>query len=549
MKRLFNYLVAAVIIVATAFSVSSCDKEDETKYTVSFNSKGGTPTPQDQTIKIGGKVVKPADPTRDNYSFRGWAKADNETSELWNFDTETVTGDMTLYAQWSIITHLVTFNSDGGSAVSPQNVAHGGTATKPADPTRNGYAFDGWFNGNMEWNFSTVITAPITLTAKWSIAHIVTFNSDGGSIVPSQIIRNGGIVTKPANPTKNNFAFVEWRKEGENTAFDFNTPITASITLKAVWLDPNAIQVTNTSEGTVLSGGSLSAKLDWIDRRAESHNTYIVVVNTNESIAPRIIRYSGAINITIIIRGDGTNRTIRLSSHGHMFTVYTNVSFILENNITLQGHSQNTGSMVRIEGGILKMKNGAAITDNYSSVNNGGGVYIYSGVFEMSGGTISGNTAIRGGGVNSNGTFTMTGGTISGNTASEGGGVYVFDSFTMTDGTISGNTANEGGGVYIGMASFTMHNGTITGNTASAYGGGVYTNGWGTFTKTGGTITGFNTGNNSGFNKVHDGTGIIARRGHAAYVESSFLISMKRKETTAGPNVNLSSDSAVNWDE
>jgi hypothetical protein len=60
----------------------------------------------------------------------------------------------------------------------------------------------------------------------------------------------------------------------------------------------------------------------------------------------------------------------------------------------------------------------------------------------MSGGTISENTALYGGGVIAGGIFTMSGGTISGNTALHGGGVYVSDSgtFTMGDGTISGNT-------------------------------------------------------------------------------------------------------------
>jgi len=91
-------------------------------------------------------------------------------------------------------------------------------------------------------------------------------------------------------------------------------------------------------KGTAVPGGSLAEKLDWLDRSADSHNTYIVEVNANESIAPHTLEYAGAINITIYLKGDAKNRTVRLSTDGTMFTVRTNVTFILENNITLQGN-------------------------------------------------------------------------------------------------------------------------------------------------------------------------------------------------------------------
>ena len=110
----------------------------------------------------------------------------------------------------------------------------------------------------------------------------------------------------------------------------------------------------------------------------------------------------------------------------------------------------------------------------------GGGVYVGSGAkFTMSGGKISKNTASQyGGGVyiefedltNEGGTFTMSGGTIGGsqdegNSAQNGGGVYVAGGTFEMSGTaaISNNTATTfGGGVYVGSnATFTMTGGTI----------------------------------------------------------------------------------------
>ncbi|MCM1367771.1 MAG: hypothetical protein NC184_03055 [Roseburia sp.] len=110
----------------------------------------------------------------------------------------------------------------------------------------------------------------------------------------------------------------------------------------------------------------------------------------------------------------------------------------------------------------------ADIRDNDARV--GGGVYVGDGDFEMTGGTIGGNSAENG------------------NTASEsGGGVYVASSgtFTMNGGKISGNGAEKGGGVYIAYGAssageFEMIGSTISGNEASVNGGGVYVDGYST---------------------------------------------------------------------
>ena len=312
--------------------------------------------------------------------------------------------------------------------------------------------------------------------------------------------------------------------------------ITVSATTQAVPVEPDP------PDSILVPGSTIAGKLAWLQRSAESHNTYVVVASANENIASHTIQYTGGINITVILRGDGTKRTIRLSQNGRMFTVSSNVTFVLGNNITLQGHNQNTGTIVHVNGGIFRMNAGSAITGN-----TGGGVYVYSGTFEMNGGTISGNTASNGGGVYMGGSgtfFTMSNGTISGNTASSGGGVYIYyGTFTMSGGTISGNTANNGGGVTVtSITTFTMRGGTITGNTANKYGGGVCWTG-GNFAKTGGTITGYNSDPSNG-NAVRDIDGVLARRGHAVYVSAN-----KRKETTAGPDVNLSDSSSAGWDD
>lgn len=63
--------------------------------------------------------------------------------------------------------HTVTFDSDGGTDVPAQKVQDGNTATKPADPTKEGHTFKGWYSEGNAFDFDTPITKDITLTAVW----------------------------------------------------------------------------------------------------------------------------------------------------------------------------------------------------------------------------------------------------------------------------------------------------------------------------------------------------------------------------------------------
>jgi uncharacterized repeat protein (TIGR02543 family) len=279
------------------------------------------------------------------------------------------------------------------------------------------------------------------------------------------------------------------------------------------WVDPMS------------SNLSLADSLAWLASNAVAGGNYTITISANETVTPQTLSYSGN-SVSITLTGDSTERTISLSSTGSLFTVESGVTLILGNNLTLQGRSDNTASLVQANsGGTLVMESGSKITGN-----NSGGVSVWGGTFMMSSGEISDNT----GGVLMNGyspTFTMSGGEISGNT---GRGVFVAGAnsprFTMSDGEISGNT---GGGVYVGSSStFTMSGGEISGNTSSDTGGGVYVYSSGTFTKPwGGTIYGSDASDSLKNTATNDG--------HAVYVSSS-----KKRNRTASAGITL--DTSVN---
>ena len=108
--------------------------------------------------------------------------------------------------------YTVTFQSEGGSEVASQIRANA-PADQPADPTKEGYTFIGWYNGESEWDFETPVTADLTLTAKWQLnRYTITFKPENGGqdIVIKQDY--GTAITAPANPTKTGYTFAGWDK-------------------------------------------------------------------------------------------------------------------------------------------------------------------------------------------------------------------------------------------------------------------------------------------------------------------------------------------------
>lgn len=138
-------------------------------YLVSFNSNGGTSI-QKRPVPINAVLPVPMSPTRSGYSFGGWYK-EAACTNAWNFATDNVTSDITLYAKWTINSYTVSFNSQGGTAVANKTAQYNSTISAPAAPTRTGYTFAGWYKEaacTNVWNFATDKVAGDTiLYAKW----------------------------------------------------------------------------------------------------------------------------------------------------------------------------------------------------------------------------------------------------------------------------------------------------------------------------------------------------------------------------------------------
>ena len=292
----FNSKVTSNITLIAKFTVL-------TKYTVTFNSDGGSSVAS-QTVIDGNKVTKPANPTKSGYIFKEWQL--NGTT--YNFNNK-VNKNITLKAVWERAEekHTVTFDSNGGSSVASQTVIDGNKVTKPANPTKSGYIFKEWqFNGRT-YDFDILVTCDITLIAKWTEViknnYTVTFDSNGGSSVNSQTVVEGNKAIQPTNPTRNGYNFAGWLLNGN--AYDFNSTVTSNITLVAKWTQKSyTIGVTRVdaySPDSTLSVYEEGTKIT-VQSIKYSDGTYLcsgtnTTVNTND--------IAGETNF-IVVLNDGT---------------------------------------------------------------------------------------------------------------------------------------------------------------------------------------------------------------------------------------------------
>ena len=179
-----------------------------------------------QVLPSGTLATRPDAPAATpDYTFGGWNKADGTA---WDYASDKVTDNITLYAKWAANTYTITFDTAGGSEIAPITQDYGTVITAPEAPTREGYTFIGW-----DKEIPTTMPAEnMTVTAQWEInQYTITFDTNGGSEIAPITQEYGTHITAPADPTREGYTFIGWDKEIPTTMPAEN------ITLKAKWKD------------------------------------------------------------------------------------------------------------------------------------------------------------------------------------------------------------------------------------------------------------------------------------------------------------------------
>lgn len=172
-----------------------------TDCSVTFETNGGS-TLEPQKVIYGETIPRPEDPVREGYSLEGWY-TDIDLQSLWDFETDTVQGNMTLYAKWvkgsastggsgigiwlilillallllGLLVLLlffrkkVTFVTDCDARIPEQKVWKGSAVERPVEPRRPGRIFAGWYCDEeriRRWDFEEdMVEDHMTLYAKW----------------------------------------------------------------------------------------------------------------------------------------------------------------------------------------------------------------------------------------------------------------------------------------------------------------------------------------------------------------------------------------------
>jgi hypothetical protein len=174
-------------------------------YTVEFVDGSGKVL-KTESVKSGKNATPPSDPTKAGWEFTGWSG-----------NTTNIQAPTDIYAMWREIIqeHTVRFlNGQGGTVLKTEQVQNGGNAKPPSDPTKVGWEFTGW-SGN-----ATNIQAPTDIYATWREIiqeHTVRFlKEQGGTVLKTEKVQNGGNATPPTDPTKAGWEFTGWSGNATN---------------------------------------------------------------------------------------------------------------------------------------------------------------------------------------------------------------------------------------------------------------------------------------------------------------------------------------------
>ena len=199
------------IPVGTTGNVVVSAKWEPITYTIDFDTNGGLPTLSSIDYTIESDSFTLQEITKVGYTFDGWYNGETKVTEI----TTGTYGNMTLVAKWTADLYTISYDlADGVN--NPENptsyTIESGLITLK-DPTKEGYTFAGWFNGEqLITTIDSNTLENISLTAKWTVnSYKLTFDVDGN--LTEKTFKYGESVTAIENPTKVGHTFTGWSEE------------------------------------------------------------------------------------------------------------------------------------------------------------------------------------------------------------------------------------------------------------------------------------------------------------------------------------------------
>ncbi len=499
-------------------------------YTITFNTNGGSTVAPIADVLYTQAASAPTGPTKEGYDFGGWY-TDSGLTTSYNFTNSASTGNVILYAMWTVHNYNITYHYDGAtmSGSNPATYSINSNADLTVDPVKTGYIFAGWFLDEEATGSKIVSVTKTSAGGVYKDVDLYAYFTN--SIYVSSTGDSSYTGLTPGNPVNSVAAAVNKivsLNKGSN--FDWNIAIIGTVT--GTQTIENSSLTTSVAKSVTLTGYGTDATLD-----AQGSGGSTLTVNTAFPITITNLTITG---------GRGTN--VSGATYGGGLYINSTSTVSLGDGVKISGNGATYGGGVYVSGNSKLYMYGTAVVGdisknppismtsvpsgsssgwdcaNYASSNScgGGGIRVdgyaclgYSRYEQESDndekelfGGVYGNWSGQGGGVavSSSGYLFMKTGNISKNTGNSGttggGGIFSVGVVYIRGGYITDNKAGSGGGgfyLYDANSIFSLSGGEITGNKCSATGNGAA--GYimpGTFTMSGGTISGNQPLNGSG---------------------------------------------------
>ena len=228
-------------------------------YSITYNLNGGTMNGQKTVYNADTETFTLPTPTKNGYTFKGWTGSNGTTPQTTVTIAKGSSGNKSYTANWTLTNYSITYNLNGGNALSGQRTSYNITSTAYTlpTPTRTGYTFTGWTgsNGSTAQKTVTIATGSTgnkSYTANWSAnKYTVTYNANGGAGTMSvdTVTYGSAYKTQKNAYTRTGYTFNGWntKADGTGTAWaltsagvyesgkDWTWTYTTNITLYAQW--------------------------------------------------------------------------------------------------------------------------------------------------------------------------------------------------------------------------------------------------------------------------------------------------------------------------
>ena len=260
-------------------------------YAVTLNTNGGTINSGNvtsYTYGVGATLPTAGDMTYTGHTFVGWYDNENLTGSPIAAIGGTETGNKEYWAKWEINQYTITFDTAGGSVVTPITQNYGTAITAPADPTKTGYTFAGWDRAIP----ATMPAENLTITAQWTVnQYTIAYDLAGGTAEgnpDTYTIETGAFTLK--NPTKSGYTFTGWSGTGldgeNNMTVTIPTGSTGNRTYTAHWRYNGSGHSYSyyTIKATAGAGGSISPSGD-VSVREGRDQTFTITPDKGYAVA------------------------------------------------------------------------------------------------------------------------------------------------------------------------------------------------------------------------------------------------------------------------